>query len=168
MTGRTVFCRTADHGWWACTLLLALAGVCQAGQTATIQAAPSQAATPQAAHQQFATGPFDLADVPFETLLETEVISASRLATQVSQAHTAVSVVTAEDIRAHGYRTLADVVNSAQSQLGQVLQQPEDENTPWVARRRDSRCLNYYVLHDVGSTIMHAVCCLQMRCGRSS
>lgn len=54
----------------------------------------------------------DLSDVPFETLLSTEVISASRLATQVSQSHTAVSVVTADDIRSHGYRTLADVINS--------------------------------------------------------
>lgn len=53
----------------------------------------------------------DLTTVPFETLLDTEVISASRLANQVSQSHTAVSIVTAEDIRAYGYRSLTEVIN---------------------------------------------------------
>lgn len=63
------------------------------------------------AAQNTSVPPADLSDLPFETLLSTEVISASRLATQVSQSHTAVSVVTADDIRTHGYRTLADVIN---------------------------------------------------------
>lgn len=65
-----------------------------------------------AAAQSTPAQPADLSDVPFETLLSTEVTSASRLATQVSQSHTAVSVVTAQDIHAHGYRTLADVIAS--------------------------------------------------------
>jgi outer membrane receptor protein involved in Fe transport len=54
--------------------------------------------------------PIDLTALPFETLVNTEVFSASKLAKQVSESHTAVSIVTAEDIRTHGYQTLADVI----------------------------------------------------------
>lgn len=54
----------------------------------------------------------DLADLPFEQLLEREVLPASRLAQQVSDSPSAVAIVTAADIRAYGYRTLADVINS--------------------------------------------------------
>jgi iron complex outermembrane receptor protein len=56
--------------------------------------------------------PEDLTTVPFEQLMQTEVITASKLARQVSDAPSAVSIVTAEDIRTYGYRTLADVINS--------------------------------------------------------
>lgn len=52
----------------------------------------------------------DLTQLPFETLVQTDVLTASRLAKQVSESHTAVSVVTADDIRAYGYQTLADVI----------------------------------------------------------
>jgi outer membrane receptor protein involved in Fe transport len=54
--------------------------------------------------------PIDLTALPFETLVNTEVVSASKLAKQVSESHTAVSIVTADDIRVHGYQTLADVI----------------------------------------------------------
>jgi len=92
MTDEHTWQLRARQRWLACALALGCLGTAWA--------------------EQRAPEPVELADVPFETLLATEVISASRLATQVSQAHTAVSVVTADDIRAHGYRTLADVVNS--------------------------------------------------------
>jgi len=55
--------------------------------------------------------PLDLTSIPFEKLTQTEVITASKLAKQVSDSPSAVSIVTADDIRAYGYRTLADVVN---------------------------------------------------------
>lgn len=54
----------------------------------------------------------DLTTVPFEKLVETDVITASKLAKQISDAPSAVSIVTAADIRTFGYRTLADVINS--------------------------------------------------------
>jgi len=54
----------------------------------------------------------DLTTVPFEKLLQTEVITASRLAKQVSDSPSAVVIVTSDDIRTYGYRTLADVINS--------------------------------------------------------
>lgn len=55
--------------------------------------------------------PVDLTSIPFERLLQTEVITASKLAKQVSDSPSAVSIVTADDIRSYGYRTLADVIN---------------------------------------------------------
>jgi iron complex outermembrane receptor protein len=54
----------------------------------------------------------DLTQIPLEQLLEIEVITASRIARQVSSAPSAVSIVTAQDIRDHGYRTLADILSS--------------------------------------------------------
>jgi iron complex outermembrane receptor protein len=54
----------------------------------------------------------DISDLPLEQLLNTEVITAAKLAHQVSNAASAVSIVTAEDIRTYGYRTLADILNS--------------------------------------------------------
>ena len=53
----------------------------------------------------------DLTALPFEELLRRDFVSASRLARQVSDSPAAVSIVTADDIRAYGYRTLADVIN---------------------------------------------------------
>jgi iron complex outermembrane receptor protein len=53
-----------------------------------------------------------IADVPFEQLLQTEIITADKLARQISDAPSAVSIVTAEDIRTYGYRTLSDILDS--------------------------------------------------------
>ncbi len=54
----------------------------------------------------------DLTNIPFDALVKNEVLTASRLASQVSDSPAAVSIVTAQDIRTFGYRTLADVINS--------------------------------------------------------
>jgi len=54
----------------------------------------------------------DLTNLPFEQLLQTEVVTASRLAKQVSDSPAAVSIVTADDIRTFSYRSLAEVLNS--------------------------------------------------------
>jgi len=54
----------------------------------------------------------DLTALPLEALLQRDFISASRLARQVSDAPSAVAIVTADDIRAYGYRTLAEVIAS--------------------------------------------------------
>ena len=53
-----------------------------------------------------------LADLTLEQLTQQEVIWASKIARQVSDSPSAVAIVTAADIRAYGYRTLADVINS--------------------------------------------------------
>jgi len=59
-----------------------------------------------------ADSPVDLADLPFAQLLAQEVVPASTLARQISHSPSAVAIVTAADIRAFGYRTIADVLNS--------------------------------------------------------
>jgi iron complex outermembrane receptor protein len=55
---------------------------------------------------------FDVTRIPLEQLLETEFIPASRIARQISDAPSAVSIVTAQDIRDYGYRTLSDILKS--------------------------------------------------------
>lgn len=52
----------------------------------------------------------DLTALPFGESLRRDFVSASRLARQVSDSPSAVAIVTADDIRAYGYRTLADVI----------------------------------------------------------
>lgn len=54
----------------------------------------------------------DVTEIPFESLVQTEIITASKVGQQISNAPSAVSTVTAEDIRKFGYRTLADIINS--------------------------------------------------------
>lgn len=54
----------------------------------------------------------DLTPIPIEQLVEMEVVSATRLARQVSDAPSAVAVVTAQDIKDYGYHTLSDILNS--------------------------------------------------------
>jgi iron complex outermembrane receptor protein len=54
----------------------------------------------------------EIADLPFEQLLHTEVVTADKLARQISNAPSAVSIVTAQDIRDFGYRSLSDILDS--------------------------------------------------------
>lgn len=54
----------------------------------------------------------DVTDIPFERLMQTDVITASKIGQQISNAPSAVSTVTAEDISRFGYRTLADIIGS--------------------------------------------------------
>jgi len=54
----------------------------------------------------------DLLDIPMEGLVASDVQSAARVAKQLSESNAAVSIVTAEDIRTFGYRTLGEVLNS--------------------------------------------------------
>jgi iron complex outermembrane receptor protein len=54
----------------------------------------------------------DLTSLSLEQLLDMQVIGASRYVQKTSEAPSAVTIITAEDIRNFGYRTLADVLNS--------------------------------------------------------
>jgi outer membrane receptor protein involved in Fe transport len=53
-----------------------------------------------------------LVDVPFEQLLTLEVSSASRYPQKISEAPSAAVVVTADEIRTYGHRTLADILRT--------------------------------------------------------
>lgn len=59
-----------------------------------------------------AGGQTDLMQMSIEELLTLEVYSASKFAQKTTEAPAAVSIVTAADIRNHGYRTLADILAS--------------------------------------------------------
>ncbi|MFA7349274.1 MAG: TonB-dependent receptor [Methylotenera sp.] len=54
----------------------------------------------------------DLTQIPIEQLVTMNVQSASKIANQISIAPSAVSIVTAEDIKAYGYHTLAEILES--------------------------------------------------------
>lgn len=54
----------------------------------------------------------DLTLLPMEQLLSLEVMSASKFSQKVSEAPATVTVITAEDIRTYGHRTLADILRS--------------------------------------------------------
>lgn len=52
----------------------------------------------------------DLTTLPLDQLLNVEIVTASKFPQKVSEAPSSVSVVTADDIKAFGYRTLADIL----------------------------------------------------------
>lgn len=54
----------------------------------------------------------EIADIPLEQLLRTDVITADRLARQISNAPAAVAIVTARDIQEFGYRSLGEILDS--------------------------------------------------------
>lgn len=54
----------------------------------------------------------DLTDLPIEQLLNLEVVTASKIPQKLSDVPATVSVITADDIRHYGYRTLADILRS--------------------------------------------------------
>jgi len=60
----------------------------------------------------FADNNENLTDMDLEDLLTKEVRTASKLAKQVSNSPSAVSIVTAKDIQSYGYRTLAEIISS--------------------------------------------------------
>lgn len=54
----------------------------------------------------------DLYELPIENLLNMEVYSASKFTQKKSDAPTAITVITAQDIKDYGYRTLGDIIQS--------------------------------------------------------
>lgn len=56
---------------------------------------------------------YKLYDLPLDQLVNVEVVSASRFKQKSSEAPSAGEVVTSEDIRSYGWRTLADALNSS-------------------------------------------------------
>src|SRR5687767_13325484 len=71
------------------------------------------ASTPLRA-QTAAPSPADdqLTDLALEDLLKVKVYAASKFLQEAAQAPASVSVISADEIRNHGYRTLADILRS--------------------------------------------------------
>jgi outer membrane receptor for ferrienterochelin and colicins len=89
--------------------LLLLAMICCAVEQRT----PAQTTRPQAAPGQQA--PQDMTNLSLEELMKVKVVSvysASKYMQKVTEAPSSVSIVTAEEIRQYGYRTLADILRS--------------------------------------------------------
>lgn len=80
----------------------------------------------------------DLTSVPLEQLLTMEVFGASRFAQKASEAPAAVTVITADEIRAFGWRTLADVVRSVRG-----MHVSYDRNYSFLAARGFQRPGDY-------------------------
>jgi iron complex outermembrane receptor protein len=83
----------------------------------------------------------DLLQIPLEQLLEIEVekvYSASRFEQDVTEAPASVSVVTADDIRKAGYRTLAEILNSVRG-----FHTSNDRNYSYLGVRGFSRPGDY-------------------------
>jgi outer membrane receptor protein involved in Fe transport len=57
----------------------------------------------------------DVLDMPLERLLDVKVFTASKFEQRMSEAPSAVTVITAQDIKTYGYRTLADILRSIRS-----------------------------------------------------
>lgn len=56
--------------------------------------------------------PEDLTEMSLEDLLQVEIVTATRFSQTVAEAPSSVQVITAQDISAHGWRTLAEALDS--------------------------------------------------------
>lgn len=77
-------------------------------------------------------------DLPLDQLANFEVVSASRFKQKSSEAPSAVEVLTAENIRSYGWRTLADALNSIRG-----LYIRNDRNYSYLGNRGFSRAGDY-------------------------
>lgn len=80
----------------------------------------------------------DLTELPLEQLLTLEVSTASKFAQPMSEAPSAVTVITAAEIRSYGYRTLADILRSVPG-----LYISDDRNYSYIGARGFSRPGDY-------------------------
>ncbi|NOU23227.1 MAG: TonB-dependent receptor [Methyloglobulus sp.] len=77
-------------------------------------------------------------ELPLDQLVNVEVVSASRFKQKSSEAPSAVEVLTAENIRSYGWRTLADALNSIRG-----LYTRNDRNYSYLGNRGFSRAGDY-------------------------
>lgn len=80
----------------------------------------------------------DLTSLSFDQLLSVEIVTASKFAQKVSEAPSSVSIVTADDIKSFGYRTLADILRSMRG-----VYVAYDRNYSYVGTRGSGRPGDY-------------------------
>src|SRR5437588_1733364 len=77
-------------------------------------------------------------DLPLDKLLSTEISTASKYQQTVTQAPASVTIISAEEIRAYGWETLADVM-----QMVRGFYTSYDRNYHYVRVRGFSRATDY-------------------------
>jgi outer membrane receptor for ferrienterochelin and colicin len=82
----------------------------------------------------FASEQPDLNAMPIEQLLNVEVLTASKFPQRISEVPSSVSVITGDDIRRYGYRSLADILRSARG-----VYVTYDRNYSYVGTRGSGR-----------------------------
>jgi outer membrane cobalamin receptor len=82
----------------------------------------------------FANDQPDLNAMPIEQLLNVEVLTASKFPQKISEVPSSVSVITGDDIRRYGYRSLADILRSARG-----VYVTYDRNYSYVGTRGSGR-----------------------------
>lgn len=80
----------------------------------------------------------ELLNLSFEHLMDVEISAVSRFPQKASEAPAAISVVTAEDIRAHGYRSFADILRGIRG-----LYVTDDRNYSYLGVRGFNRPGDY-------------------------
>jgi outer membrane receptor protein involved in Fe transport len=80
----------------------------------------------------------DLTALSLDQLMNLDVVTASRFTQKVSEAPSSVSVVTADDIRIFGYRTVADVLRSLRG-----VYVSDDRNYSYIGTRGSGRPGDY-------------------------
>lgn len=80
----------------------------------------------------------DLTNMSLDQLLSVEIVTASKFAQKVSEAPSSVSIVTADDIKTFGYRTLADILRSMRG-----VSVAYDRNYSYVGTRGSGRPGDY-------------------------
>jgi outer membrane receptor for ferrienterochelin and colicins len=70
----------------------------------------AQDRTPAPGQASAASQAADLSELPIEDLLDVKVYAASKFLQDVAQAPASVTIVASDEIRRHGYRTLADIL----------------------------------------------------------
>lgn len=78
--------------------------------------------------------PHDLNALPIEQLLNLDIITASKFPQKISEAPSSVSVITADDIRRFGYRSLADILRSVRG-----VYVTDDRNYSYLGTRGSGR-----------------------------
>lgn len=86
----------------------------------------------------YAQAASDIYDLSMDKLVNVDVTSASRFKQKISEAPSAVEVVSAEDFRNYGWRTLADALNSIRG-----LTTRSDRNYSYLGTRGFSRTGDY-------------------------
>ncbi len=93
---------------------------------------------PGTAHSQEYATPADLTQLPIEQLMNIEVSTASKFPQKTTEAPANVTIITANDIKRYGYRTLANILDSVRG-----MNVSNDRNYSYLTVRGSGRTGDY-------------------------